>query len=142
MDISASNESISSVLDIGRRRFHHRSSPCLTGRSADKYASRMALERYDVESCGESLIVHELFLVRSPGVFTPLLFVCEPEFLINISECLGSASITILSGAFQTVVHPNVSPGSEIVLHTRQGVVVEVPMLQCVSRVNVCSTLP
>ena len=69
-------------------------------RSADKYASRMTLERYDVESCGESLFVHELSLERSPGVFTPLLLVCKPEFLINSSECLGSAPISIRSGAF------------------------------------------
>ena len=48
----------------------------------------------------KSLIVHEKFLVRSPGVFTPLLFFCKPEFLINSSECLGSASISIRSGAF------------------------------------------
>ena len=34
-------------------------------RSADKYASRMTLERYDVESCGGSLIVRELSLARS-----------------------------------------------------------------------------
>ena len=77
-------------------------------------------------------------LVRSPGVFTPLLFVCKPEILINSSECLGSASISIRSGALQ----PNVLHGSEIVLHTRQGVVVAVPMLQCVSRVKFCSGLP
>ena len=43
----------------------------------------MTLERYDVEFCGESLVVDELSLVRSPGLFTPLLFVCKPEFLIN-----------------------------------------------------------
>ena len=53
---------------------------CNSIRSADRHASRMTLERYDVESCGESLFVHELSLGRSPGVFTPLLFVCKPEF--------------------------------------------------------------
>ena len=37
----------------------------------------MTLERYDVESCGESLIVRKLSLGRSPGVFTPLLFDCK-----------------------------------------------------------------
>ena len=47
---------------------------CNSIRSADKYGSRMTLERYDVESCGESLIVRELSLVRSSGVLTPLLF--------------------------------------------------------------------
>ena len=41
---------------------------CNSIRSADKYASRMTLERNDVESCDESLIVRELSLVRSPGV--------------------------------------------------------------------------
>ena len=60
---------------------------CNSMRSADKYASRMTLERYDVESCGEGLIVRELSLVRSPGVFTPLLFASKPELLINSSEC-------------------------------------------------------
>ena len=35
-----------------------------------------------------------------PGVLTPLLFVCKPEFLINSSECLGSASISTRSSAF------------------------------------------
>ena len=73
---------------------------CNSIRSADKYTSRMTLERKNVESCGESLIVHELSLVRSPGVFTPLLFVCKPEILINSSQCLGSASISKRSGAF------------------------------------------
>ena len=48
----------------------------------------------------KSLIVLELSLVRSPGVSTPLLFVCKPEFLINSSACLGSDSISIRSGAF------------------------------------------
>ena len=66
---------------------------CNTIRSADKYANRITLERYYVESC-------ELSLVRSPGVFTSLLFVSKPEFLINSSECLGSASISIRFGAF------------------------------------------
>ena len=57
----------------------------------------MTLERYDVESCGESLIVRELSLIRSPGVFTPLLFICKPEFLINSSECvLGQLRIQSL----------------------------------------------
>ena len=69
-------------------------------RSADKYASRMTLERCHVESCGESLTVRKLSLLRSPGVFTPLLFVCKPEFLIISSECHGSACISIRSGAF------------------------------------------
>ena len=106
---------------------------CNSIRSADKYAGRMTLERYDVESFGESLFVHELSLVRSPSVFTPLLFVCKPEFLINSSECLESASISIRSGAF-----PNGGTSQRV---TRQGVVVAVPMLQCVSRVNVYSNL-
>ena len=44
-------------------------------------------------------MMRELSLVRSPGVFTPLLFVCRPELLIDSSECLGSASISIRSGA-------------------------------------------
>ena len=43
-------------------------------RSVDEYANRVTLERYDVESCGERLIVSKLPLGRSPGVFTPLLF--------------------------------------------------------------------
>ena len=73
---------------------------CNSIRSAHKYASRMTLERYDMASCGESLTERGLSLVRSPGVFTPWLFVCKPEFLINSSECLGSASISIRSGAF------------------------------------------
>ena len=103
---------------------------CSSIRSADQYASR-TLERYDVESCGERLFVHELSLVRSPGVCTPLLFVCKPEFLINSSECLGSASISIRSGAF-----PNGGTTQRIT------VVVAVPMLQYVSRVNVYSSLP
>ena len=50
----------------------------------------MTLERYDVESCGESLTVRELSLVRCPGVLTPLLFVCKPEFLINSSVRSGA----------------------------------------------------
>ena len=73
---------------------------CNSIRSADKYASLVTLERYDVASCGESLTVRKLSLGRSPGVFTPLLFDCKPEFL-NKSACLGSASISIRSGAFQ-----------------------------------------
>ena len=73
---------------------------CNSIRPADKHASRMTLERYDVESCGERLTVRELSLGRSPGVFTPLLFVRKPEFLINSCECLGSASISIRAGAF------------------------------------------
>ena len=36
------------------------------------------MERYDVDYRGESLIVHDLSLVRSPCVLTPLLFVCKP----------------------------------------------------------------
>ena len=44
---------------------------CNSIRSADKYASLMTLERYDVASCGESLIVRELSLVSSPRVFSP-----------------------------------------------------------------------
>ena len=115
---------------------------CNSIRSVNKYASRMTLERYDVESCGESLIVRELSLVSSPGVFTPFLFVCKPEFLINSSECLGSASISIRSGAFPNGGTTIVSHDSEIVPHTRQGAVVADPMLQFVSRVNVCSSLP
>ena len=73
---------------------------CNSIQSADKYASLMTLERHDVTSCGERLIVRKLSLGRSPGVFTPLLFDCKPEFLINNSACLGSASISIHSGAF------------------------------------------
>ena len=73
---------------------------CSSVQSADKYASLMALERYDVASCGESLTVRKLSIGRSLGVFTPLLFGCKPEFLINSSACRGSASISIRSGAF------------------------------------------
>ena len=145
MDISTRNGCISSMLP-------HRPSSvppsislilywqnCNSIRSAAKYTSRMTLERYDVESCGASLIVRELSLVRSPGVFTPLLFVCKQELLINSSELLR---FQYGLAPFQTVVQPIVSHGSEIVLHTRQGAVVTDPMLQCVSRVNVCSSLP
>ena len=82
---------VGSAIDLA----HFLLANCNSIRSADKYASRMTLELFDVESCGESLIVRELSHVRSPGVFTPLLFVCKPEFLINSSECLGSASISI-----------------------------------------------
>ena len=116
---------------------------CNSIRSAEKYASLMTLERYDVESCSESLIVRKLPLGRSPGVFTPLLFDCKPEFLINNFACLGSASISIRSGAFPNggTVH-RITHSSEIVLHMSQGVVVSDPMLQCASQVNVCSTLP
>ena len=76
-------------------------------------------------------------------VYSFAVFVCNPEFLIDSSECLVSTSIfnTFLA-LFQTVVQPNVLHGSEIVLHPRQRVVVADPMLQCVSRVNVCSSLP
>ena len=49
-------------------------SDCNSIRSADKYASLMTLERYDVASCGESWTVRKLSLGRSPGVLTPLLF--------------------------------------------------------------------
>ena len=42
----------------------------------------MTLERYDVESRSESLIVRKLSLGRAPGVITPLLFDCKPEFLM------------------------------------------------------------
>ena len=73
---------------------------CSSIRSAEKYASLMTLERYDVASCGESLTVRKLSLGRSPGVFTPLLFNCKPEFFINNCACLGSASISVRSGAF------------------------------------------
>ena len=73
---------------------------CNSIRSADKYASLRTLERYDVASCGESVTVRKLSLGRSHGVFTPLLFNCKPEFLINCSACLGSASISIRCGAF------------------------------------------
>ena len=93
----------------------------------------MTLERYDVESYGESLIVRELSLVRFPGVFTPLLFVCNQDFLINSSEWLR---FQFGLAPFQTVVQPIVSHGSEIVLHTRQGAVVTDPMLQCVSSLS------
>ena len=59
----------------------------------------MTLERYDVESCGESLIVRKLSLSDALLVFTPLLFDCKPGFLINNSACHGSASISIRSDA-------------------------------------------
>ena len=111
---------------------------CNSIRSGDKHASRMTLERYDVESCGESLIVRELSLARSPGVFTSLLFDCKPEILINNSGLRFQYALAL----FQTVVQPIVSHGSEIVLDMSQGVVVLVPMLQCASQVNVCSILP
>ena len=39
-------------------------------------------------------------LRRSPGVFTPLLSDCKPEFWINNSACRGSASSSMRSGAF------------------------------------------
>ena len=72
----------------------------LANSSSNKYASLMTLERYDVASCDERLIMRKLSLGRSPHMFTPLLFDCIPEFLINNSACLGSASIPIRSGAF------------------------------------------
>ena len=73
---------------------------CNSIRSADKYANLMTLERYDVASCGESLTVRKLSLGRSHGVFNRSLFDCKQVFLINNSACLGSASISIRSGAF------------------------------------------
>ena len=45
-------------------------------RVADKYAILMTLEKY-VKSYGESLIVRYVSLGRSPGMSTPLLFVCK-----------------------------------------------------------------
>ena len=66
---------------------------CNSIRSADKYASLMTLERYDVVSCGEILTVRKLSLGRCPGVFTPLPFNCKPEFLINNSACLGASFV-------------------------------------------------
>ena len=106
MEISARNECISSVLPHQPSSVPPSISLILDWQTAIQFDqlinTRVArqLERYDVESCGESLFVHELFLVRSPGVCTPLLLVCKPEFLINSSDCLGSASISIRSGAF------------------------------------------
>ena len=129
---------VSSAIDLANSLL----SNCNSIRSEDKNTSRMTLGRYDVEYCGESLILHELSLARSPSVFTPLLFVCKPKFLINGSECLGSASISCALALFQTVEQSIVSHGSEIVLHKRQRVVVADPMLPRVSRVNVCSNLP
>ena len=108
---------------------------CKSIRSADKYASRMTLERYDVASCGESLTVRKLSLGRSPGVFTLVLFTCKPEFLINNSaDQLRSPNVLAL---FQTAAQSTVAHDSEIVLHMSQGVVVSSPMLQYASRVNV-----
>ena len=122
---------------IGRCRWQN----CNSIRSADKYASLTTLERYDVASCGESLTVRNLSLGHSPGVFTPLLFNCKPEFLINNSACLGSASISIRSGAFPNggTIHRSTRFRN---VHMSQGVVVWVPMLQDAARANVCSSLP
>ena len=44
---------------------------CNSNRPADKNASLMTFERYDVASCGEILTLRKLSHGRSPGVFTP-----------------------------------------------------------------------
>ena len=68
---SASTSAIvGSAIDLGNSLVAN----CNSIRSADKFASRRTLERYDVESYGESLIVHELSLVRSPGLLGQLRF--------------------------------------------------------------------
>ena len=69
---------VGSAIDLANSLLAH----CNSIRSADRYASRIIWERYDVESCGESLTVRERSLVRSPGVFTPLMF----AFLIRIFD--------------------------------------------------------
>ena len=53
---ASSSAAVGSAIDLANSVLAN----CNSIRSADKYASRMELERYDVESCGESLIVHEL----------------------------------------------------------------------------------
>ena len=60
----------------------------------------MTLGRCDVESCGESLTVRELSLIRSLVCSLLCCLFANQNFLINSSECLGSASISIRSGAF------------------------------------------
>ena len=80
---ASTSNAVSSPIDLDNSLLEN----CNSLRSADKYARRKSLERYDVKSCGESFIVPELSLVRSRGVFTPLLFA-------------WSASISIRSGAF------------------------------------------
>ena len=111
-------------------------------RSAAKYASLMTLERYDVASGGESLIVRKLSLGRSPGVFTPLLFACKPEFLINNSACLGSASISRRSGAFPNggTIH-RVTRFRNRTSHESRNCGLG-PNVAKASQVNICSTLP
>ena len=82
-------------------------------------------------TCGESLTVRKLSLGRSPGVFTPLPFGWKPEFWINNSARGGSASISILSGAF-----PNggtIHRSTRFRLHTSQEGVVADPMSLCAS---------
>ena len=106
MDISARNECISSVLP-------HRPSSVTPSISLILYwQTAIQLDPAENTRVGwhwndvmwnlvvKVLFVHELSLVRSPGVFTPLLFVRKPEFLINNSESLGSASISVRCGAF------------------------------------------
>ena len=92
-------------------------------RSADKHASCMTLERYDVESYGERLQVHTLFLVRSPGV---LLLSCLFRFWSPVQSVFDQLLLQNVLAHFQTLVQTNVSNGSEIVLQPRQGVVVAV----------------
>ena len=65
-------------------------------RQEDEHDDESSQHTLDTKQAG---IVRKLSLGRSPGVFTPLLFDCKPELLINSSECLGSASISIRSGA-------------------------------------------
>ena len=140
MDISSRNGCISSMLPYRQSSVPPSISLILHWRSTDENASRMTLERYDVGSCGESLIVHDLSLGRSPGVFTPLLFVCKLKILIENSECLGSTAISMRSGAF-----PNGGTTHRITQfrsRTSHASMVARPMLHCVSRVNGCSSVP
>ena len=68
--------------------------------------------------------MRKLSLGRSLGVFTLLLFNCEPEFLINNSACLGSASISNVLALFQTAAQSTDAHDSEVVLHMSRVVVV------------------
>ena len=113
---------------------------CNSMRSADKYASLMTLERYHVASCGEDLIERELSLGRF--LLCSLLYCLTANLIfLRALSVFGQLRSQYALAPFQTVAQFTVSHGSEIVPHTRQGVVVSDPMLRCVSRVNVCSSL-
>ena len=87
--------------------------------------------------------MRELSLARSPGVVTLSQFVCKPKILINNSECLGSGSISTRSGAC-----PNGGSTHRITQfrnrtsHESRSYGRENHMLQCVSRMNVRSSVP